>query len=231
MKLALLDGDYEAPERAAVRKYLNPEWGVVELGACIGVVSCITNKLLRNPKAHVVVEINPLAIPHLQANRDRNGCSFRIVNAALAYDTSEVSFKPHFDLWANFLEQRGNRPSVSIPATQLQRLLAEENFAEFALICDIEGQEYELVKHEAETLAKAALIVMELHPLMLGDDRVSSLLARLAELGFRTIEKTRDVVVLAKSPKPLPTATPALASTSLSSFTPSAAADGAKGLP
>jgi FkbM family methyltransferase len=198
MKLALLDGSYEAPERAAVRKYLNPEWGVVELGACIGVVSCVTNRLLRNPQAHVVVEINPLAIPHLEANRERNGCSFKIVSRALAYDADSVTFRPHLDLWANFLNQGGNRPTVTVPATRLSEILAEQGFGKFALICDIEGQEFELVMHEPETVGMAELIIMELHPHMVGVAKVQRMMDSLEKLGFRLEARVADVVVLAK---------------------------------
>ena len=198
MKLALLDGSYEAPERAAVQKYLRPEWGVVELGACIGVVSCVTNKLLRNPKAHVVVEINPLAIPHLEANRERNACSFKIVSRALAYNADSVTFRPHLDLWANFLGQGGNRPTVTVPATRLSEILGEQGFGEFALICDIEGQEFELVMHEAETVGKAELIIMELHPHMVGAEQVQRMMDSLEKLGFGLEERVADVVVLSR---------------------------------
>ena len=63
MKLELLSGQYEKPEREAVLRYLQPDWGVIELGGCIGVVSCITNKLLKNPENHLVLEVNPLFCP------------------------------------------------------------------------------------------------------------------------------------------------------------------------
>ena len=50
MKLELLSGTYEKPEREAVLRYRQPNWSAIELGGCIGVVSCITNKLLKNPE-------------------------------------------------------------------------------------------------------------------------------------------------------------------------------------
>lgn len=198
MKLALLDGSYEAPERAAVLKYLKPEWGVVEFGACIGVVSCITNRMLKNPRAHVVVEINPMAVRHLEANRERNGCSFRIVSRALAYDAPEVSFRPHPELWANFLTTSGSWPMVTVPATQLGEIVREAGFERFALICDIEGKEFELVMREPETVARAELIIMELHPHMVGAEKVAQMMAEFDRLGFGLEERQADVVVLSK---------------------------------
>jgi len=201
MKLALQKGSYELPERAAVRKHIRPEWGVVELGACIGVVSCVTNKLLRNPEAHVVIELNPMAVPHLIANRQRNNCSFKVLNCALAYDAKQVSFSPHLELWGNFLHQAGTRPPVSVPVTQLERILNGEGFDEFAVICDVEGQEIELLKHEMETLRKASLIIMELHPHMIGEENSEMILSALAQEGFQVEKESANIAVFTKVPR------------------------------
>jgi FkbM family methyltransferase len=203
MKLELLAGDYEGPERRAACRFIDPAWPVVELGACIGVVACVTNKLLANPKAHVVLEASPNAIPHLQANRDANCCSFRIVNKALAYGVTTVTFVPQDDYWRNHMDHDGGHPPVTVMATQLRQLLAEEQFEKFALICDIEGREYELVMQESDALTKAELIVMEVHPYMIGEEKIQTLLARLHDLGFKMIEKSKLVVVMSRSEFPV----------------------------
>lgn len=41
-----MTGDYEAEEISLIKRYLKPDDRVLELGACIGAVSCVTNKLL-----------------------------------------------------------------------------------------------------------------------------------------------------------------------------------------
>jgi len=200
MKLELLTGRYELPERDAARRYIRREWSIVELGGCIGVVSCVANKLLQNPRAHVVLEANPLVIPHLQSNRDANNCSFKIINRALAYDSNTVTFNPLLDFWGNSLDNgAGHQPPVTVPATQLRQILQEEQFEKYALICDIEGQEYELVMQEADALRNAELIIMEFHPHKIGKENVQTLLSKLAELGFKTIDQSALVVVLSKA--------------------------------
>jgi FkbM family methyltransferase len=201
MKLELLNGGYELPERNAARRYIHADWGVVELGACIGVVACVTNKLLRDPTAHVVLEVNPQVIPHLQSNRDANDCSFKIVNCALAYNSSEISFVPQPDFWRNFIGHDGSRPPVTVQATQLSQILEEAQFEKYALICDIEGQEYELVMREAETLRNAELIIMEVHPFMIGEQKIAEILSILNGFGFKIIERSALVVVLSKGKK------------------------------
>ena len=91
-KLFLLDGRYELPERRAVKRHLKRDLPVIELGGSLGVVACITNKLLTDPTAHVVVEANPRAIPQLTLNKTSNHCAFEIVNCALAYGVDAVTF-------------------------------------------------------------------------------------------------------------------------------------------
>src|SRR5438270_2580377 len=48
----LLYGRHERPEREALKKFLDPRLPVVELGGCVGVVSCLTNRRLADPARH-----------------------------------------------------------------------------------------------------------------------------------------------------------------------------------
>ncbi len=79
-----LDGSYEAEERELIRTYLRPTDTVLELGACLGIVSCMTNKILADKSRHVVVEGNPFCIPSLHRNRDINKAGFLVENCRLA---------------------------------------------------------------------------------------------------------------------------------------------------
>ncbi|HET9480056.1 MAG TPA: hypothetical protein VFO72_11955, partial [Pyrinomonadaceae bacterium] len=65
----LLTNQYEQPEREALNRFLDRDVPVVELGACAGVISCLTNRRLTDPKRHVVVEANPAMQPVLEENR------------------------------------------------------------------------------------------------------------------------------------------------------------------
>jgi len=199
MKLELLSGKYEKPEREAVLHYLQPHWSVIELGGCIGVVSCITNKLLNNPENHLVLEVNPLVLPFLKANRDANGCAFQIMDKALAYGSETVTFNPLSDFWGNSLYHVGGQPPVTVETTTLANLLRERHFDNFALICDIEGQEYELISREPEMIRKAELIVMEVHPHILGTEKVEFLLSTLKDLGFGILSQSKNVISFQKS--------------------------------
>lgn len=199
IKLALLNKTYEDFERHAVLQYLRPEIPVIELGGCIGVVACITNKLLRNPAEHVVVEANPKVLSHLNENRAANRCQFEILNAAIAYDQKSVTFVPSMDFWGSSLEQKNGGEPVTVGTVQLRDIVSQRGFKSFTLICDIEGYEYDLVQHEADILRHADTIMLETHARIIGEHKTLEMLNTLKQLGFRTVKQDTFVYVLKRS--------------------------------
>lgn len=200
MKLVLLEGDYESFERRAVLQYVDPAQPVIELGGCIGVVACITNRMLKNAKSHVVVEANPEVVPLLEESRLSNRCEFEVVNAAITYDQPFVTFSPSRDLWSNSISKEDLGPTVTVPATRLHDIVKSRNFNSFTLICDIEGHEYELVLNEADVLQKADTIILETHARVIGEAKTTQLLDRLEEIGFHMIDQESIVIVMKRLP-------------------------------
>jgi len=199
LKLALLTKTYEDFERRAVLQYLRPDLPVIELGGCIGVVACITNKLLRDSSAHVVVEANPNVLSHLNDNRARNACEFEVLNAAIAYDKEFVTFVPSMDFWGSSLEQKNGGEPVTVKTVRLKDIVSQRNFKSFNLICDIEGYEYDLVRHEVEILENADTIIIETHARMIGERKTAELLDSLQRMGFKTVLQDSFVYVLRRS--------------------------------
>ena len=192
----LLSDLYEEPERKALTKFVHRELPVVELGACIGVVSCLTNRRLRQPEKHVVVEANPALLPLLEDNRARNGCQFKIINAAVSYGAETITFNVDDNILASSVHS-GERHGVEVETTTLERLLNQHGFARATLICDIEGAELQLVEHELQTLsARVATIIMELHDRIVGHEPTERMLTRLGSAGFKVVNRDGDVVVL-----------------------------------
>lgn len=198
-KIDLANEDYEVEERRLVPKHLDPMLPVIELGGCIGVIACITNRLLTSPDLHVVVEANPLAIPLLTETRDSNHCKFQILNKALAYEAPFVTFRPTLNLLANSVQRKTGEEPVTVPATALRDIVKERKFDSFNLICDIEGSEWDLVMNEGDVLQKAAIIILETHARFIGEAKNAQLLTKLGELGFQVVDQEATVVVLKQS--------------------------------
>jgi FkbM family methyltransferase len=196
IRIELMTNKYESAERRAVVRYLRRDMPVVELGGSMGVVACVTNKLLQNPTRHVVVEANPLAIPQLELNRKLNGCQFEVVNRAIAYGTSSVTFSPSSDLAGSSITRAGDQAPVTVSTVGLADLVRDRGFGRFNLVCDIEGLEYDLVCQEADVLKQADTVILETHARYIGEEKFRMMMAKLDELGFRIVEQIGFVLVL-----------------------------------
>jgi FkbM family methyltransferase len=192
----LATNQYELSERIMISRHLQRDLPVIELGGSMGVVACITNKLLKYPTAHVVVEANPFAIPHLEQNKQLNGCQFEIVNNAIAYGTDSVCFRPSSNLCANSILEPGDQAPITVPTIKLAKLVQDRAFDKFALVCDIEGLEYDLVCNEINVIEKAYLIILETHERFIGAKKVHSMIKALEGVGFELIDSCGYVVVL-----------------------------------
>ena len=195
-RIELMTNKYELAERRAVAQYLERDLPVVELGGSMGVVACVTNKLLTHPTSHVVVEANPMAIPELEANRKLNGCHFEIVNCAIAYGVGSVTFRPSTGLAGNSITRDGDQPPVTVNTCSLGELVRDRGFKRFNLVCDIEGLEYDLVLQEPEVLKDASTIIMETHARFIGEEKFGDMMTKLQELGFKVVEEIGFVAVL-----------------------------------
>jgi len=196
LRSGIVDGIFESFERSAVRQYVSSHLPVVELGGCMGIVSCVTNRKLSNPDAQVVVEANPKVIPLLRKNRRRNRCRFEILNRALAYGAEFIEYAPCSDFAGNSLHEGGGVSRVTVETINLAEILERRGFDRFTLICDIEGHECELVEREPDAIKKAALMILETHARMVGEERNAAMLQRLETLGFRVVASDSNVLVL-----------------------------------
>jgi len=194
----LLSNMYEKPERDALKIFLNPELPVLELGACLGIVSCLSNRMLRQPTKHVVVEANPALLPILRQNREQNGCHFKIVQGALAHSVGTIAFKISDNVLASSVHGEDDQRAVLVPAVTLDLLLNDYGFERCTLVCDIEGAELQLVQNEMTTISERVdTLIMELHDRLVGEELTQSMLTKLESGGFKIIHKCGDIVVLA----------------------------------
>ncbi len=163
--------EYETSEREALKRFLDPQLPVIELGGAMGVIACLTNRSLNHPEKHVVVEANPDILPLLKENRNRNNCQFTILHGAVAYGIDEVTFNLSNDFWASSVQASFNK-SVNVQSITLKQIVDEFDFDEFTLICDIEGGEVDLVKFDKEILCdRVNTLMIEVHKKMSEQNR------------------------------------------------------------
>lgn len=183
-------GLFEYSERRLVGRWLPQGAVVLELGGGFGVVSGVVNRRLANPQAHVVLEPNPVAAAILRRNRDRNACGFAIVDAFLG-DAAQKTFWLKSDI-IGFGEavRRGRR--IEAAGVTLAALEARAGLRFDTLILDIEGGEVDALAHVGGDLARFDLVIVELHPGLVGDAACAAVRDRLAAAGLRRVDRIGD---------------------------------------
>lgn len=136
--------NYELSEKHLIEKYLDPRDSVLELGGCLGVISLITNRILLNKKAHVVLEIDSKKYDYLKYNKTINKAEFFCCNGALSVD-EHIFYERGIGIWGGKATTIGTDKEkiVSFKITDLE---TKYNLAFNTLIMDIEGGELELFK-------------------------------------------------------------------------------------
>ncbi len=196
-KSSIYFGFYEMGERELTKRYIDRNLPTVEIGGSIGGVACITNKLLHNPSAHVVLECNPSILPTLKCNRELNDCKFSIEPCALSYGGDTASFTIVRTGWmvSGLHAEKIGEPvtdRITVAATTLAAILGKYGFDTINLISDSEGVEVEMVEQEADLLRRRVKwLVFETHAQQRGADAIARTLSRLRDLGFETKEQDR----------------------------------------
>jgi FkbM family methyltransferase len=187
---AFVLGEYEAGERRLIRRFLRADDQVIEVGGCIGVLSCLVNSRLTFPTRHLVVEANPEVIPWLQRHRQLNRAGFKIEHCAVTTQ-SEVEFAIHRFMTHGSISAQGGASVVQVPGRSLADL--HKSFGPFnVLLMDVEGHELKILAASQDLLRDYRLVIVELHPETLGANGIercedilrSSGLQRAARIHF-----------------------------------------------
>lgn len=166
MKAAIYWGLYESAEQRFVRQYLRTDLDVIELGASLGVISCLIARLVDRSCRVICVEANPRLQGTLRRNLRLNvpDRDVRIVAKAIAYSGGNARFVTGGDNTGGRIDSSGATDSSElVVTTTLSQLLTDERVGSFALVCDIEGMEADLIAHDVAGLARCQQIVIELH--------------------------------------------------------------------
>lgn len=188
-------GIYETEERRLTRRLIDRSLPTVEIGASIGGLSCITNKLLSNPRAHVVVECNPALLQTLIKNREINRCEFSVETAALAYGCETITFfcdPTHFMLG---MLHGGGGSQIIVNTITLKSIIEKSGFEVVNLISDCEGTEVEMIENEIGLLQRCVkCFVMEKHPNLRGQEAIAATILALERAGFSTVAEEGNTI-------------------------------------
>lgn len=183
-------GQYEGHERLLVKKYLRPEDSVLEMGACLGVVSLTINRILSDKYKQVSVEPNPDVLTYLVENKKNNNGKF-FIESSIVTNKKEVTFHKG---GAAFLGSSllGNGESVAVKGISFEKL--EEKYFPFsAIIMDIEGAELQFFQLLKSHNSHINTIIWESHPHILTNEELEKCYILLKESGFKYRESSAEV--------------------------------------
>ena len=178
----------EEDEILAIDKYINKNAQVIELGGCLGFVSCYLNRKLINRKNHVVLEANSNLIPYLEKNKKDNKCEFYIENKIISAD-KENTFYIGKSIHSSSIIKRSEE-KINIEGISILDLENKYSIRFDTLIMDIEGAEYNLFKHNNFSALNITTIIFELHDfnLVLTTEQVEEIKLALIGFGYSYVE-------------------------------------------
>ena len=192
---------YEEEESRYLSEHLSPDAKVLELGSCLGYVSCLTNQLLKNKSQHLVLEANPQLIPWIEKNKRENDCEFAIENSIVSNQKMN-DFYIH-DLIVGGSAKRKTAHKIEIKGETFESLRSRYGIYFDTLIMDIEGGELHLFQNHKEGIAKFDKIFMEVHPFanILTPEEAQECEDILADLGFEITVRDGNFQIWEKSSK------------------------------
>lgn len=184
---AIHRGDYELPERNAVVRMLQAGDRVVEFGGGVGVVSMTAAKVTGPGSVHVF-EPQPVACSLIRENAKLNELDITCTNAAVARESGTRTFWATSNIISSNLfggrrDGKGETSTFDVKAIAFSEILAAHD--PNVLIVDIEGAETEIFA-DAD-LSAIDVIVIELHPHIVGKDAIDALEAHFVAQGLSSV--------------------------------------------
>lgn len=145
----------ELQEQKMAARFLSGDEKVLEIGGNIGRNSLVISSILKNQANLVVLESDPCIARLLVENRDLNGLSFHVENAALS---SRKLLQSGWDTRPAEVLEDG---SFWVPTTTYAELMSKYGIRFDTLVLDCEGAFYHILKDFPEILEGIEWVIME----------------------------------------------------------------------
>ena len=188
---------YESAEIRFIKKYLNSNLPVVELGSSMGVVGQQIAK--KNVPVLLCVEPNRRLLAIIQKNFElNNNSNYKVINAAISNGKQTANFMEGSSNLDSRIVLNKSNASTEIPATNLTNILIRNDIKRCNLICDIEGAEVFLLHFDKDGIRKCETIIIETHFFKYDEEMFTPTIIKnlFLDMGFNMIDEYGPVLVL-----------------------------------
>ena len=193
IKASILWGLYEYQERFFISNYLPRNYDTIELGASLGIVTRTILTRLDFDRKLVSVEANHTLREYWLKNTARHSMDFPNVvldNSLVCYSSTDG-----FSLGRDNLTGRAlpSFSDTSIPKTTLGEISRKFSLRQpFSLVMDVEGMEFDILRHEAPFIRRCAFVCTELHG---SKEQNHSFLSDMSQSGFELLAQKHAVAI------------------------------------
>lgn len=184
-------GHYENLEVARLRKLLRDGDRVLDIGSGLGVTSTVA---AQSPGVEAVAtfEANPFSIDFIREVHEMNEVEVDLYHGMLLQEGAgpPTAFSVHELITASseYRTHPGSTKKVEVPTYSIRSFL--EEFQPTIISCDIEGSEYKLLL--GLEMPSVRSMVIEMHPTILGQEKIDALQMYFEGIGLAKDEKFSD---------------------------------------
>ena len=190
----LFKGTYEAHECNLVKHTVHPSDRVLEIGAGIGLVSLVATRNCGEGNV-LSCEANPALESIIRGNYMLNGWVPNLTMCAVTSDGRDLTFFRDNNVLSSSIFDRGlTDEEIIVESIAINDLI--DRHRPSVIVMDVEGSEIELLP--AADLSQVREVIVEMHPHIVGEEKIVSLVKNTEAKGFRPIDIRHKTYLLTR---------------------------------
>ncbi|SMF73705.1 methyltransferase, FkbM family [Xaviernesmea oryzae] len=195
VRAALFRGLYENAERNLLLQVLKPGMKTLEIGTGVGFISLLATRICGEGNV-LSYEANGTLEKIIRRNYELNGLRPNLRMRAVTPDGQPVTFFRNENIISSSVyDRKTEAEKVTVQSDAFAAIISE--FDPVVLIMDVEGAEIELF--QISDFRNLRHMIVELHPHIVGQDKITALVERLDKAGFAMRAKDRKTVYFQRS--------------------------------
>ncbi|WP_158275509.1 FkbM family methyltransferase [Maritimibacter sp. 55A14] len=177
----LFKGTYELGERLLVKEIVKPGSRVLEIGTGIGFISLLCTRIAGEGNV-LSFEANPALRRVIEENYALNGVRPRLEMKAVTTDGKPIRFFQNDNIISSSLMARDiEAKEIEVESASIHDVI--ESHRPDVIVMDVEGAEIDLLA--TAHLSGVSGILVELHPHIVGAEKIEALKEHILGQGFR----------------------------------------------